>query len=80
MVNHESTYCWTFHAEGGVSVEVEVHATNAICARRTVSGFLADHDGVDWQLESVRRAPSRLGAIPVPTLIPLSNPQEGLPR
>ena len=80
MAIHDSAYRWTFHADGGVSIEVEVRATNAIRARRRVSGFLAEHDGADWELESVRRAPSRLGALPVPAPIHLSNPQEGRSR
>ena len=66
MTIQECSYRWTFRAERGVSIEVEVRATNAINARRALSGFLSEHDGSDWEIESVSRGSSHFGPIPVP--------------
>jgi len=48
-----------------MSVEVEVRAESAIAARRRVTGFLAQHDGIAWQIESVSREAHLAGAVEV---------------
>ncbi len=50
-------YTWSLCPLTGIRVKVEVAALSLIVAQRTVNGFLVEHSGSEWTVESVERVP-----------------------
>ena len=48
-------YRWNLRLDPNLRIEVEVAASSAVVARRTVYEVLRDRNGVGWVLESVSR-------------------------
>jgi hypothetical protein len=55
-------YRWNLRLDANLRVEVEVAASSAVVARRTVHEVLRDRNGVGWVVESVSRT-SRPAAV-----------------
>ena len=48
-------YIWQLQPESDLHLEVQVSAPSVLIARKRILNFLAEHDGAEWQIQSVSR-------------------------